>query len=138
MKKLLLFFFLSFLGFHSFGQNKFENEVLAYEAKDKINMPRPGMRLFIGSSTFRIWKSMYEDLLGFNVINRGIGGSELSDILYYYDRMVKKYRPSWIFLYEGDNDLGNGKTAVQVHKDFYIFLDLAESIHVNFFVHPRV
>lgn len=100
------------------AQNRFEKEILAYEAKDKINMPPPGMRLFIGSSSFRIWKEIYEDLIGYDVINRGFGGSQLSDVLYYYDRMVKKYQPSWIFLYEGDNDTAAGKTAKEVHEDF--------------------
>lgn len=100
------------------AQNPFEKEIEAYEAKDKINMPHPGMRLFIGSSSFRIWKDMYEDLIGYEVINRGFGGSQLSDVLYFYDRMVKKYQPSWIFLYEGDNDINAGKSPQQVYDEF--------------------
>ena len=55
------------------------------------------------------------------MINRGFGGSELSDAIRYFDRIVLPYRPRIIFLYAGDNDIQRGKTAKQVVADYQAF-----------------
>ncbi len=114
MNKILLFLFLSFSVFAQKPQNRFEKEILAYEKQDSIAMPAKGMKLFIGSSSFRLWKTFDADTKGMNALNRGFGGSTLKEALYYFDRMVATYQPSWVFMYEGDNDLTSGQSPEEI------------------------
>ncbi|MBT8422561.1 MAG: hypothetical protein KJP03_05545 [Gammaproteobacteria bacterium] len=74
----------------------------------------------IGSSSIRMWATA-DAFPGKPVINRGFGGSELSDVLHYYEQIVAPYAPARVFLYAGDNDIGNGKTAQQVLADYEEF-----------------
>ncbi|MEJ2256628.1 MAG: GDSL-type esterase/lipase family protein, partial [Woeseiaceae bacterium] len=46
------------------------------------------------------------------------GGAELSDVAHYYERVIRPYAPSRVFLYAGDNDIAAGKSAAQVFEDF--------------------
>lgn len=118
MNKILLFLLLSF---GVFAQNRFEKEILAYEKQDSVALPAKGMKLFIGSSSFRLWKSFDADTKGMNAFNRGFGGSTFKDALYYFDRMVVKYQPSWVFVYEGDNDLASGQSPEEIAAQFEEF-----------------
>ncbi len=73
--------------------------------------------LFIGSSSIVGW-STAADFPEFPVINRGFGGSHLSDVIHYYDQVVKNYNPVAVIIYAGDNDVAAGKKADQVHQDY--------------------
>ena len=57
----------------------------------KNSFPRDAI-LFVGSSSIRIWQTAdaFPDL---PVINRGFGGSHISDVNHYFDDVVTKYRP---------------------------------------------
>lgn len=118
MNKILLFLLLSF---GVFAQNRFEKEILAFEKQDSVALPAKGMKLFIGSSSFRLWKNFDADTKGMNAFNRGFGGSTLKDALYYFDRMVVKYQPAWVFMYEGDNDLASGTSPAEIAAQFEEF-----------------
>ncbi len=96
----------------------FEAEILAFEAADKTNPPPHGAILFTGSSSIRRWTTLAQDFKGHKVINRGFGGSQISDAVYYADRIVIPYRPQRIVFFAGSNDLDAGKTPEQVFKDF--------------------
>lgn len=121
MNKILFFLFLSFSVFAQKPQNRFEKEILVYEKQDSIAMPAKGMKLFIGSSSFRLWKTFDADTKGMNAFNRGFGGSTLKEALYYFDRMVATYQPSWVFMYEGDNDLTMGTSPEEIAAQFEEF-----------------
>ena len=82
--------------------------------------PKHGV-LFIGSSSILKWTSLAKDFPGVPVFNRGFGGSELSDSVFYADRIAIPYQPRVIVLYAGENDLQLGKTAAVVHADFKEF-----------------
>lgn len=100
----------------------FEKEIAAFEAADQTQPPPKDAVLFIGSSTFRIWKSLPADFPGLAVINRGFGGSQIADSTRYADRIVVPYHPRRIVMYAGDNDLAAGKTAEQVLEEFKDFV----------------
>jgi lysophospholipase L1-like esterase len=119
MKKLIFLFCL--FASRLLGQHAFENEIRNFERQDSISMPAKGQILFIGSSSFRIWKTFATDLAGIQAINRGFGGSTMTDALYYFDRMVVKYAPRTVVVYEGDNDLNQGKSPEEVAKDYEEF-----------------
>jgi lysophospholipase L1-like esterase len=97
---------------------QWEREIAAFEAADKTNPPPTGAILFVGSSSIRLWKSLAEDFKGIPVINRGFGGSQMADSVFYADRIVLPYRPRQIVVYAGDNDLAAGKTPHAVLSDF--------------------
>jgi len=119
MKKILVLLLLA--SSSVMGQNAFENEIRNYEKQDFIALPKKGQILFIGSSSFRIWKTFSTDLAGISAINRGFGGSTMTDALYYFDRMVVKYAPSTVVVYEGDNDLAKGKSPEELAKEYEDF-----------------
>lgn len=105
----------------------FEPEIRAFERADSIERPTKGQILLYGSSTMRLWATFKTDLAGYAVLNRGFGGSQMSDAIQYFDRVVLPLAPSWILLYEGDNDLSNGKkTPEQVFQDYRAFMQLVK------------
>ena len=61
--------------------------------------------LFTGSSSVRFWKTLETSFPDRQILNTGFGGSQASDLLYHLDDLVLKYRPSKVFIYEGDNDI---------------------------------
>jgi lysophospholipase L1-like esterase len=70
--------------------------------------------LFTGSSSIRVWNSLKTDFPKHNVLNRGFGGSEMADLVHFADKLIISYRPKQIFIYEGDNDIGNGKSPDEI------------------------
>jgi lysophospholipase L1-like esterase len=61
-----------------------------------------------------------------DVINRGFGGSQFSDLDQYANRIVVAYHPRAVVVYEGDNDLAEGstKTPEMVAGDFRKFVQI--------------
>lgn len=95
----------------------FENEIRAFEQADRKSPPRSGGLLFVGSSSIRMW-DLEKSFPHYPVINRGFGGSEMSDVVRYMDRIIVPYRPRLIILYEGDNDIASGKKPTDVFASF--------------------
>ena len=122
MKKLFLTTLTLFVAYLSYSQ-PFISEIKAFEKQDSLLMPLNGQIVLAGSSTFRLWFSAKEDLAGFPIINRGFGGSQMSDVNFYFDRIVSKYEPKMILVYEGDNDLASGESPESVFEDFKIFAE---------------
>jgi lysophospholipase L1-like esterase len=56
------------------------------------------------------------------VINRGFGGSDLTDSTYFADRIVWPYKPRLIVMYAGDNDVNEGANPAQVLAAFQAFV----------------
>jgi len=100
---------------------RWQAEIDKLTASDATQPPPAGAVVFVGSSSIRFWTSLATDFPGVVTINRGFGGSELADSVYYADRLVIAYRPRAVVLYAGDNDLWSGKTAEAVTADFTAF-----------------
>ena len=64
-----------------------------------------------------------------DVINRGFGGSQYTDLNQYAKRIVLAYRPRAVLAYEGDNDLaaGSPKTPEMVASDAREFVKIVHS-----------
>ena len=90
------------------------SEIKAFESQDASFPPPPGAVEIVGSSTIRLWGSVRNDLAPLDVIPRGFGGSSADDLDYYLDRIVLKYAPRAVAIYEGDTDTGNGQSAEYV------------------------
>ncbi|MCF7796766.1 MAG: hypothetical protein K9N11_03815 [Lentisphaeria bacterium] len=105
-------------------QHRFESAIQAFEELDQGNPIPPGRILFVGSSSIRGWQTLEEDFADYGVLNRGFGGSELSDVLHFFDRVVVPYQPRQIFLYEGDNDVAAGESPEIIFGHFKTFVHL--------------
>ncbi|HEX7087523.1 MAG TPA: SGNH/GDSL hydrolase family protein [Vicinamibacterales bacterium] len=101
---------------------RWEADIRAFEEADRTSPPPRGGTLFIGSSSIRLWKTLASDFPDRPVINRGFGGSQLSDAVHFFDRIVLPYRPRQIVLYAGSNDIAAGEPPEQVAADFREFV----------------
>lgn len=123
--------------------NIWEGAIMKFEAEDKAHPPATGGILFVGSSSIVFWdlKAAFPDL---PVLNRGFGGSQVSDVITFFDRVVTPYQPKTIVFYSGDNDLDVGaKTPEQVIADYKTFFTkvrekLPEAKIINFPIKPSV
>ncbi|RYG40903.1 hypothetical protein EON79_21760 [bacterium] len=103
--------------------NPFEPEILKFEEEDAKNPPQKGGIVFVGSSSIRMWNSVAEDFPHLRIINRGFGGSQVSDSVHYADRIVTKYEPKMVVFFAGTNDLASGKQPATVLADYRAFVE---------------
>ena len=80
-----------------------------------------GKVLLYGSSFFRNWgyeraRTQWENATDkkLKIINHGFGGANVDELLYYYSRMVRPYRPSAILLRCGLNDIFQGFSPQEI------------------------
>ena len=106
------------------GPERWESSMVKFEESDKVDPPPKGGVLFVGSSSIRMWKTLAEDFPGHETINRGFGGSEVSDSIHFADRIVFPHEPRMIVMYAGDNDISHGKGARRVSADFKKFVKM--------------
>ena len=125
MKKLILLLSILFISANTIAQeNQFTNEIKAFRKQDSIQKPNDGMLLFIGSSSFRLWKDVKSDFNNSNILNRAFGGATLLDLIYFQNDVVLKYKPKKIFIYCGENDIASSekvtpKMVFKRYKTFY-------------------
>ena len=105
---------------------RFSNAIATFEKEDAERKPIPNLTLFTGSSSIRMWKSLTTDFPNQKVLNRGFGGSHISDVLHYFEVVVARHKPKAIVLYCGENDLWSGKPPKQVFADL---LDFTSKVH---------
>jgi lysophospholipase L1-like esterase len=117
-RHLLLIFLFAGLFYNSSAQDptRFRNEVRKLVAGDSA-VTKKNLILFTGSSSVRMWKTLPTDFPKHNILNRGFGGSVMTDLIYYMDTLVFSYQPVKVFIYEGDNDIGGGQTPDDVLAD---------------------
>lgn len=96
----------------------FIKDIEAFEAQDKKNPPPQNAVLFLGSSSIRLWKTLKQDFPELTVLNRGFGGSQISDSIRYFHRIVLPYKPKMIVFYGGTNDIASKESPEQVANDF--------------------
>lgn len=131
MKKLAALLIL-FLTLSATAQQKpFWDEIQAFRKNDSIRKPKDGMVLFIGSSSFRLWKSAKEDFNNPTILNRAFGGATLADVITYQNDVVLKYKPRKIFLYCGENDIASSE-KVTPEIVFDRFKTLYGNIRIQF------
>ena len=88
-----------------------------FDEQDKTQRPPEGGTLFVGSSTIVGW-DLDKYFPGLNAINRGFGGSQFIDAIYYCDRVVTQYKPKTIVIYDGDNDITEQQSPQLVAANF--------------------
>lgn len=103
---------------------RFESEIVEFENADKADPPKAGGVVFVGSSSIRMWPQLQADFPGINVIQRGFGGAQMNEVLYYTPRIVTRYKPKLVVLYAGENDLVTGRHPDQIFNDYKAFVAL--------------
>ena len=103
-----------------------EGEIRAFEEEDRRSPPPAGGIVFTGSSSIRMWTTLAADMAPLAVLNRGFGGSQAHQALFFAPRIVLPYRPRGVVLYAGENDLEGrtGKTPEHVLAEVAAFADL--------------
>ncbi|MBL9136668.1 MAG: hypothetical protein JNK85_12400 [Verrucomicrobiales bacterium] len=105
------------------GVEKWEPDIQAFEAADRASTLSTGKVMLYGSSSFRLWTNVAAAFPGVPIVNRGFGGSQLSDLNAFYDRVVVPHAPQVLLVYGGDNDIAAGKSADQVVQDFVALVE---------------
>ncbi|KQT18284.1 G-D-S-L family lipolytic protein [Chryseobacterium sp. Leaf404] len=126
MKKIFSVFLLMTYALFFAQEEKpmFWQEIQEFKKQDLENPPAKNSILLIGSSSFTKWTDVNEYFLGKNIINRGFGGSRLTDLNFYSEDLLSPYQPKQIIIYCGENDFAdNSKLEADVvvdrFKSFY-------------------
>ncbi len=98
------------------GPERWEETIKKIEAKNAEKPLASGAVLFVGSSSIAKWQDVDAYFPDQRVLNHGFGGSDFKDLLHYADRLIYPYKPSKVFIYEGDNDLASGASPQQIMK----------------------
>jgi lysophospholipase L1-like esterase len=107
-----------------------EDDIAAFEKRDRESRPASSAILFVGSSSIRLWKSLEEDMSPLPVINRGFGGSKIPALIHYMKRIVTPYKPLIVVIYSGSNDMTMGRIQSPEEVSGNMAA-LAEQLHVE-------
>ncbi len=127
LMRIILVFFLTLLSPIAYAASdlspvNWEEEIAAFETADRTNPPPANSVVFVGSSSIRFWSSLAADFAPISVVNRGFGGSQITDATAFIDRIVLRYKPKAVVFYSGDNDIASGKSPQIVLRDFTEFV----------------
>jgi lysophospholipase L1-like esterase len=104
--------------------DRFEKDIAAFEAADQKAPPPKDAVMFLGSSSIKRWTSLANDFPGTPVINRGFGGSIVSESVHYAPRIVVPLRPRMIVFYAAENDLPLGHSPKQIMGDVRALVEI--------------
>lgn len=85
-----------------------EKDIQAFEQLDKSETYSPDAIMFAGSSSIRLWTNLAKDMAPYTVIQRGFGGSKLSDLAVYADRIFNPHPCSAIVIFIANDITGSG------------------------------
>jgi len=122
LKKIIIFLVLVSVGLFAKAQ-PFANEIAAFKKQDSLSFPGTGKILFVGSSSFAFWKDVQQYFPEYSIINRGFGGSSLTDLIRYAPDVIFPYKPKQIVIYCGENDFA-GDTSLYPSQVAQRFFDL--------------
>ena len=105
----------------------FAKEIAAFVAADQKNPPGRGQILFVGSSSFTRWTDVATYFPKHRILNRGFGGSSLTDVIRYQNQIIYPYHPAQIVIYCGENDLA-GDPKLSAYDVFNRFRTLYTGI----------
>ena len=109
----------------------FYSDIQSFKKQDSIHFPPRNAILFVGSSSFTKWTDVQDYFPGYTIINRGFGGSSLTDVIRYADDIIFPYLPKQVVIYCGENDIA-GSDTVSVQTVFNRFKQLFKMIRSRF------
>lgn len=112
----------------------FQDEIRHFRKMDSIAMPPPGKLLMIGSSSFTMWQDVARYMPGHPWINRGFGGSSLTDLIDNFDDVVTPYKARQVFIYCGENDIAAGASPDTVVRRFQQLFGMLRALDSTVYV----
>jgi lysophospholipase L1-like esterase len=103
-------------------ERPFAKEIRQFKTEDSLQRPPKNAIVFVGSSSFRMWKDVQQDFPGHKIINRGFGGSSLPHVIEYADEIVIPYKPKQVVIYCGENDFMNDSVTSEIVANRFITL----------------
>lgn len=106
--KIPLLALLLLVCFFSYSQTScppFWTDIQNFKKQDSVQPPPQHAILFVGSSSFTKWTDVADYFPGYSIINRGFGGSVLTDVIRYAYDVILPYHPKQVVIYCGENDL---------------------------------
>lgn len=127
MTLLATFLLLQSLTAFAQQQPPYWNEIQAFKKQDSVAPQPANAILFVGSSSFRLWKDIQQAFPSYAIVNRGFGGSSLPDVIRYADEIIFPYQPKQILIYCGENDFASSDTVtssvvVQRFKELFTII----------------
>ncbi len=83
-----------------------ENDISKFEQSDRTETYPDNAILFAGSSSIKLWTTLAKDMAPYPVIQRGFGGSRLSDLAVYADRIFRPHPCQAIVLFVANDIAG--------------------------------
>lgn len=103
---LLFFLLLCFVPVSAQRISPFESEIQQFDSLDNSVLYPNDAILFTGSSSIRLWKTLAEDMAPHPVIQRGFGGSKMTDVLHYADRILKNHQCNSVVVFVANDIIG--------------------------------
>lgn len=110
-------------GLDPVSSSEWATDMAGFALEDAAKPPPERPVVFTGSSSVRMWDTLARDFPDVAVLNRGFGGSQVRDAVWYAEEVALRYRPRQIVLYAGDNDISDGRSPAQVLADTRAFVD---------------
>lgn len=85
----------------------FWQDIQNFKKLDQETAPKKDAILLIGSSSFTKWTDVANYFPDKTIINRGFGGSRLTDLNFYANDLLNPYQPKQIIVYCGENDFAD-------------------------------
>lgn len=121
----------------SIGTSRYDSDIMTTLMRlQRLGLPDDPIA-FYGSSSFRMWSSLAEDLNSLNAVNLGFGGGTFLSALHYMDQLLVPLKPRRGFLYFGENDIASdGQTAETTYRHFQTLIDRISAAlpHAQLFV----
>ena len=137
MAAILLAILLSFTSFQSIAQShppeeilKWESDIAVFDSLNLIEYSDAGTLLVTGSSSIRMWDSIHVDLAPYKVMQRGYGGSKLTDFNYYVSRIIKPEQFKAIVVFIA-NDISGAEEDQSPKEMFQLFKALVKQIRTR-------
>jgi hypothetical protein len=137
---LLLLFTLIFIAcspirkYQSLPEVKaWENDIKNFEQLDKSVTYSDKSVLFAGSSSIRLWSSLEKDMAPYPVIQRGFGGSKMSDLAVYANRIIDPHPCRAIVIFVA-NDISGSKEDKRPEEVASLFRSVLKTIRKT---HPE-
>lgn len=110
---------------------QYEPSFQEFAAADRTSPPVKGGILFVGSSIFRKWTTVTEQMAPLPVLNRAFGGSRTADQVARFDQLIPVYAPKIVVYYCGSNDLKAGTVPEDPAAIFARFRAFAEKVRTT-------
>jgi hypothetical protein len=106
---------------------RWEEDIRRIDSLNAVEYSDENTLLVTGSSSVRLWDSIHTDLAPYQVMQRGYGGSKLSDFNLYAERIIKPHPYKAIVIFVA-NDIHGGDDDRSPRQMFRLYQILVEKI----------